>query len=323
MLMYQGVNITSDISGMVLDITYTDRLGDAAGELELKLEDHEKRWQGPWYPRQGDVVNLMVGYEGESLLPCGDFQVDELELSGPPDVFYLRCLAAYITPAMRTVKSASYENQTFRQIAATIASKHSLTVIGAAATRNLSYSRVTQKQETDVQFLKRLARRQNHDFTIRGKQLVFYSRAALEILPPVFSITRSNVLTFDFKNATHRIYKSAEVSYQDAFRKCLVTEVVTASPVPPAGDTLKLVARCENGMQARIVAESALHRANRHGRLARMELPGAAVLSSGNRVTVEGFGVYAGTYLIEVARHRLSRTSGYTTEIEAQYVSQG
>src|ERR1700685_1827279 len=122
-LTYLGVNITGDISSMVLSIVYTDALQGESGSLEVEIEDHDKRWQGPWYPTEGDAVNLLIGYAGEALLPCGDFQVDELGVgwisSGPPDVFHLRCLAAYITPAMRTPNSAGYENQTLLQIAGT------------------------------------------------------------------------------------------------------------------------------------------------------------------------------------------------------------
>jgi len=178
-LTYQGTNITADISSMVLGITYTDRLADAAGEVEVGLEDRDERWQGPWYPQQGDLLSLMIGYQNETMLPCGDFQVDDLELSGPPDVFRLRGLAAYITPAMRTPNSIAYEDQTLMQIAEAIASKYGLEVISVANRINVSFARVTQKQESDLQFLRRLARGHDYDFTIRGNQLVFYARPAL------------------------------------------------------------------------------------------------------------------------------------------------
>jgi phage protein D len=79
-LTYRGVNITNDISQMVTSITYLDRLDGASGVLEVTLEDHEKRWQGPWQPVEGDQVNLMIGYSDGPLLPCGDFQIDDLSL---------------------------------------------------------------------------------------------------------------------------------------------------------------------------------------------------------------------------------------------------
>lgn len=314
-LTYQGVNITANISQMVTSITYLDRLDGASGALEVELEDHEKRWQGPWQPTEGDQVNLMIGYSGNSLLPCGDFQVDELSLSGPPDLFHMRCLAAYITPAMRTPNSAGYENQTLTQIAATIASKHGLTVIGARGSVNVTFARITQRQETDLAFLRRLARAHNYEFTIRGKQLVFYSRASLEESAPTATILRGDLLHFDFRLKTHRIYKAAEVSYQFPETKQLLTQKVAATLDTPSGDTLKLAIRCENGQQATLKAMSALHAVNMVRASATFTAVGATAYAAGNNVTITGFGFNDGKYLIESARHRLERATGYTTEL--------
>jgi len=306
---------------MVTGITYTDRLADAAGEAEIELEDRDGRWQGPWYPQQGDRLNLMIGYQGEPLLPCGDFQVDDLELTGPPDVFRLRCLAAYITPAMRTPNSIAYENQTLMQIAEAIAGKYGLAAVSTANPINVSFARVTQNQESDLQFLERLARCHNYEFTIRGQQLIFYARAALEARAPVFTVTRSGVLGFRFRSRTHRIYRSAQASYQQPADKRLVTRTVIAEPSPPTGDMIKLAVRCENGQQALLKAQSALHGANMVQATAWLQTPGSAIFSAGNNVAVNGFGKHDGIYLIQTARHQLTRACGYTSEIDARRVN--
>ena len=319
-LTYQGVNITADISRMVLAITYSDRLDGSSGELEIELEDHDKRWQGPWAPTEGDQVNLMIGYAGEPLLPCGDFQVDDLSLSGPPDILQMRCLSTYITPAMRTPNSAGYESQTLGQIASTIASKYDLTVVGAGDPANLTFARITQRQETDLAFLRRLACAHNYDFTIRGKQLVFYSRASLEQTAPVATILRGDLLRFDFRLKTHKTYKAAEVSYQFPETKQLLTQTINAPADTPTGDTLKLVVRCENGQQANLKAMSALHSRNMVRATATLTAVGATVYAAGNNVTISGFGSNDGTYLIQHARHHLERTTGYTTDLDVRRI---
>lgn len=199
-LTYEGVNITADISHMVLSISYVDELGGRSGELEIELEDRERRWQGPWFPQQGDIVTLLIGYSGELLLPCGDFQVDDLELEGPPDVFHLRCLPAWITPALRTRNSFGYENVTLLQIATTVAARHGMSVVGAPSELDVSYLRITQKQETDVEFLRRVAAEHNYDFTVRGAQMVFYARADLEAQPAVLTLSRHDVERFGFRS---------------------------------------------------------------------------------------------------------------------------
>ena len=319
-LTYQGVDITTNIARMVTAITYQDCLDGASGALEVELEDHDKRWQGDWQPAEGDLINLMIGYAGESLLPCGDFQVDELSLSGPPDVLHLRCLAAYITPAMRTHNSVGYENQTLTQLAETIAAKYGLTMVAASGISNMTFARVTQRHETDLAFLRRLAHAHNYEFTVRGKQMVFYSRTSLEAAAPVATIGRSDLLHFAFRLKTHRVYRAAQVSYQLRERKQLVTQSIAAAPTIPTSDTLKLTVRCENGQQATLKATSALHEANMVRTSASFRASGAIAFTAGNTFMITGFGFNDGKYLIESARHRLERASGYTTDFEARRV---
>ena len=155
----------------------------------MDLEDSEKLWQGPWYPALGDVVSLQIGYSGEALLDCGEFQIDELELDGPPDVMRIRCLAAYITPAMRTANTVAYEDMGVMEIAAQIAAKYGLALVAATSesSSDVVFERVTQRRQTDFEFLKRLAREHNFDFTVRAGQLIFYDRPALEAVPAVLT----------------------------------------------------------------------------------------------------------------------------------------
>jgi uncharacterized protein len=319
-LTYQGVNITANISWMVTKLVYHDRSGGASGTLEVEIEDHNKLWQGSWNPSEGDLVTLLIGYAGESLLPCGDFQVDELSLSGPPDVVSLRCLTAYITPSMRTLNSTGFENQTLLQIASAIAAKYGLGVIAAEDASELRFSRITQRQETDLGFLQRLAQEHSYEFTVRGKQLVFYLRSTLEQTPSVMVLGRNQILRFDFRRTTHLVYKASQVSYQSPERKELLIQRTAAPSEVPTGDTLKRIARCDNGQQALLKATSALAEANMVRSVASIMAIGATELTAGSNVTIYGFGVNDGKYLIDNARHRIDRGTGYTTDLEAYRV---
>lgn len=319
-LNYSGADLTADISQMVVAVTYGDYLSGLASEAEIEVEDRDRRWQGSWYPELGDQLSLAIGYAGEKLMPCGDFEVDEIELSGPPDALRLRCLSAYITPALRTRNSLGYENQSLMQIAATTAGKYGLTVVKAPSNSDLTFERVTQNQESDLGFLKRIADENGYDFTVRGSQLVFYARSALEAAVPVYTIDRSQTTEFSFINRTRSIYKGAEVSYLNPHLKKLVSQSASAASLP-IGDRLKLVARCENGQQAALKASAALQLHNMFYLSATATMPGTTVLVAGNVVSLTGFGAMDGAYLIEAARHRLERRSGYQTTIEARRVS--
>jgi hypothetical protein len=315
---YRGVAISSRIETMVLSIIYTSHVGGAAPELEIELEDRDKRWQGPWFPQRGDLVDVSIGYANAPLAPCPSFQVDEVELRGAPDVVHLRGLAAYITDPMRTPKSASHDGQTLLQTARNIASSYGFSLDGAAVNPDPAFAALKQNQESDLEFLHRIARENNYEFTMRGKRMVFYSRPALEHRPAVGILHRADVLSFEFKAKTHQLYKAAQINYFDPATKSLISHTAEASPAVPTGDTIKLIRRCENGRQAKLKAEAELHRRNMLEATTRLEIPGNVVLTGGAIVTLDGWGTYDGNYFIMTARHKLSRSAGFTTEIEAR-----
>lgn len=318
---YRGVAITSRIETMVLSIIYTAPAGGAAPDLEIELEDRDKRWQGPWFPQRGDLVDVSIGYKNEALAPCPSFQVDEVELKGAPDVVHLRCLAAYITDAMRTPNSVSYDGQTLLQAAKTIATKYGFSLNGAAVNPDVSFACLRQNQESDLEFLQRIAGEHNYEFTVRGTRMVFYSRPALEQRPAAGILHRGDVLSFNFKAKTHRIYKAAQINYFDPVTKLLITHTAEASPPVPTGDTIKLIRRCENGQQAALKAQAELHRRNMLQATSTLEIPGNVAMTGGVIVTLDGWGTYDGNYFISTARHKLSRSAGFTTELEARSLS--
>jgi phage protein D len=215
--------------------------------------------------------------------------------------------------------SAGFENQTVMQIAATVADRHGLSVVGQPGAANPIYARMTQRQESDLAFLQRIAAAHGYEFTVRGSQLIFYSRASLEAQPPVMTLGRTDVERFCLSNPTRNIFRAAQVTYQNPTTRELIFQS-TADPAIPTGDTLRLTQRCENGQQAALRAQAELAAANRRFFNIRLSTPGATALSAGNTIELTGFGQFDTTYLIETARHRLNCAGGYTTEIEACHV---
>ena len=319
-LIYNGIDISAATSARIVSLSYTDYLSQLSGDLQIVVEDHDRIWQSTWYPAFGDVVNLAIGYRNETLLPCGVFQVDQLELTGPPDTFSIRCLAAYITPAMRTRNTVGYEGQTLLGIAQTIAGKYGLSLASVPDLDDIAFARVTQKYETDLAFLKRLAVEHGYDFTIRGAAMVFYSQAALEAVLPIQTLTRSDLERFHFRNRTHGIYLSSTVSYQDPLAKALIVQSAPTTMPVANSDTLKIVTRVENGQQALLKAQAALNLHDMFFMDATLSMPGSVAMAAGTTIGLAGFGQFDGTYLIVVAHHRIDRSRGYTTQVEVSRV---
>jgi uncharacterized protein len=274
-LEYGGKNVTGAISGMVIEVVYNDVVTAKSGNIELKIADPNKKWQGPWYPVWGDLISLSIGYStAGGMLACGIFQVDEVELNGPPDVVTVKGIAAWITPDLRTPNTLGWENQTILQIATAIAAKHGFKVVGAPGAISSQYKRITQNHETDLAFLKRIAAENNYDCTLQGKTLMFFLRPQLELQASKLTIHRTQTEKFEFKAKALVIPKAAQVTYQDPATKSLISGTAVSREPTKSGDTLKEIMRVENNAQAKAKAEALLHANNMFFATGNITVPG-------------------------------------------------
>lgn len=321
---YAGINITKDISEALLSVIYTDSIEGESDTIELVLEDVQGRWQGAWYPDHGDQLNVRLGYVDEALLGCGDFDVDEVQLSGPPDEVHMKGLAAGVQRSLRTRQGRAYEQTTLVDVAATIARRNKLKLVGNIEAVKLD--RVNQIYETDLVFLSRLAQEYGYTFSVRGNQLVFMKRAQLKAAEPVVTLRREDVSRFNFRDKILEIAPSATVVYHDARVKRLnksTVKDVSDNKNRQGTDELKLNIRAENDQQARVKAQAALEGANDDQTGASLTVFGNVRLVAGVNITLTDFGHMNGKYTITQARHSVSRAQGYTTEIECKRVRKG
>ncbi|NTU68922.1 MAG: Cro/Cl family transcriptional regulator [Chlorobiaceae bacterium] len=316
-LEYSGKDISANIAPYILDITYNDVLQGESDDVEINLTDADHRWKNGWFPQKGDEIVLSIGYEGAALVKCGTYQVDEVEINGPPDTVSLRALSAGVTESLRTKNTVAYENKTLGEIASGIAKKHGLTLIGiiSEAKRLRRPRRITQRTETDLEFLKRLGEIEGVIFTIKDKQLVWHDQDELDAANAITVINRTDMIRYTFRAKTDEVYKACQVSYHDPKTKKLVTHTEKATGVT-TGDTLKLTERCEGKTDAILKAKAALR--DRNGRQVEgaVTVSGAPRLAAGGNVDIKGIGVLDGSYQIQKARHMMTRSGGYTTEVE-------
>ncbi|MDK9603498.1 phage late control D family protein [Lelliottia wanjuensis] len=319
-LFYGQKDITHDIAPYVLSVTYTDSLKSESDEIDVQVEDTAALWREAWYPGKGDMLMLKLGYQGETLLDCGAFSIDEIELSAPPDTVSIRGVATSVNSALRTASSEGYEETTLDAIASRIAQKHGLKLVGQI--KPITIDRVTQYAETDVGFLKRLASEYGYALKVTTTNLVFSHLPTLRSNAPVKRLTPQDVAHWSLRDTINRIYKDASVSHQKSQDKALITANVAGNDsAAPRGkstsaDTLKVNARAADEGNAQVKAEAALDDHNEYQQTGSLSLMGNPQLIAGNKITLDGFGVLSGEWLITRARHTFDRASGYSTEIE-------
>lgn len=316
---YEQRDITTYITPFVLSVTYTDYAHGKSDEIEIQLEDRAHLWKSSWYPKKGDLLTLKIGYEGEPLLPCGAFEIDEIELSAPPDVVNIKGLATNIKKALRQDNTKAYEEKTLKELAEEIAKKHGFELVGEI--KPIKFKRITQKQETDLEFLKRVAESYGYVFKVTNcGKLVFYEVEKLEKADKVYVLKRTDMLSYSFRDKTQEIYQACEIQYHDPKTKTLITHREVAEGVPK-GDILKINERVENKEQAIEKARSVLKQKNKFQTEGVITVIGTPKLLAGLNIEIEGLYVLDGKYHIETARHSISKTEGYKTELEVRRVA--
>jgi phage protein D len=320
-VVYQGKDITTAISPMLTEFEYVDNLEGESDSLTLVVEDTKRRWQNAWYPQFGDMITVQLGYADAPLLPCGDFEVDEVEFEGPPDTVRIKALSTGVKRSVRTHNGRAYENTTLADIATTVAQRNKLTLAGTIG--GVKITRVTQVYETDLTFLKRVAESYGYSFSIRGAKLCFFKRADLKAATPTLTITRQQVTSFRFHDKVRGVVKAVTVSYHNPKKKTThrhTSNDPNAKSNAHSADELKLNVRVEDDHQAELKADAALDKNNEDQTGGMLTLPGQIKLMSGVNINLSGFGVMDGKYTVTQARHRVSRSSGYTSEVDLKRV---
>lgn len=313
-VLYDGKNITEDISKHLLSLSYTDKTEGESDELEIQLEDVDRLWQNEWYPQKGSTLKAEIGTAGGAVLSCGSFMIDEIEFTAPPDIVCIKALAAGIHSGVRTKKSYAHENKTLSEVIRTVAANSGFQVSGQIA--NIRIGRIMQHRETSLAFLKRLSLDYGYVFSVRDKTLVFTSVYDLEARGRVLTLDRADLTGFSFRDKTTETYKGAKAQYHNA----MTNELVSHSEAGSDGEQLEIRSKAENKQQAEAKAKAALHRANTQEKTGSITAPGNVLLVAGQNIELSGLGVLSGIYHITASRHTLDKSMAYGTEAELKRV---
>lgn len=326
-LFYEKTDITASLKDNLIELSFIDYMEGESDELSVTFFDEEGKWIKDWFPTQGDKLHLQLGYEGR-LVSVGSFEIAEIDYAHDQggSVVSLKALATGLKKSNRTLKPRAFENTTLANIVGEVAKKQGLKLVGNIDP--LPVQRITQYQETDLQFLTRLAKLYGYYFKIQGQSLVFYKRTDLETGNVVRTIDFSEVLNLSLKDRITRAYQYVTVQGFDANTKKTFTAKIKAKPAradfkqakDENGDTLSLSVRAESQAQVDAIANANLAQNRETNQAGNLKLVGDPCLVAGQIITLSGVGVFNGKHLVTKAIHSLSRTEGYTTELDFRLV---
>ena len=277
-----------------------------------------------------DAVILRENWAGDgkdSLLPCGEFELDSVTASGPPAVIALKGTSLPFTAQVRqTKKSKAWENYTLSGIANEIAGANGMVCMYESAADPF-YTRVEQIKTSDIQFLETLCHNAGISLKATNRILVLFDQAAYESKAAVFTIKRGSGVYTKYKlnvGTADTQYSSCRVSYVDPAGKCIegVAKVEDYKADAKNNQQLEITAKVASKDEAKALAEKMLRKHNRYAKTASFTLPGNPDLVAGVTVMLEKWGGWDGKYIVTQAKHTVGG-SGYTVQVRLRRVLEG
>ena len=321
-MLWNGKNVTDYLTPYVLSVTYEDVYHGESDTIEITIENRDGRWLQSWYPEKGDVVALNIGYKDEPHLPCGTFEIDEVEFNGSRtggDTVHLRGIATPFKKSIRELRTISYENATLSKIVKLIAQRNGMNAV-VELDSDPSFRRLDQKQKADLTFLRELTEKYNASVKVQGNTVYFISNDKLKERKASLTIERKGIISYSLRDKTHSVYKGVIITYHDPKTKKLLKYKEDWTGYKAGADYLKVNERVESLEEAKLRAKALRHRYDSKEKTGRITMPGSSQVMAGLVVALKGFGLMDGSWLIERTRHTISRTGGWVTELEVRRI---
>lgn len=308
-----SADVTARLRDRMMTLVVVDNPGGESDTLEIQLDDRDNVVESP---RRGAVLTVALGYEGEALYPIGQFTVDEVEPSGPPDILTIRAKAADMREGLKAQRSRVFRDTTVGAIVAEIAAEHGLKPAVAEALASIAVPHRDQTNESDMHFLTRLGRDFNAVAAPKGGFLIFAPpssglNAAGQALDKV-RLTRSDLTSWRVTTADREEHGSVRARYRDM--TAAQTRFATAGSGAPV-KTLRPMHRDQATAQA--AAEAALAKAKRATNGVELVLPGRPAVLSQTPIQLAGLRAeFLGDWVAGRVEHRMDFTgAGFVTTI--------
>lgn len=170
-----GVAVTGGFFERLVSFTITDREGVRADSLQMVFEDAPPHIDAP---RRGGVLSLRIAGQGGGFI--GAYVIDQVSYSCLPYTITVKGHSADLRAGMKASRTLNWEDISVHDLVAQKARDHGVVARIAPAVSDHVYPWIAQQDESDLQFLERLARRHGAFFTIKNGHLLWLRRGSGE-----------------------------------------------------------------------------------------------------------------------------------------------
>ena len=159
-ILYENKDISKDLAQYLKSFSYNDAISGQADDLSITLEDRAGLWKNDWLPEKGATLIVSIITKAwwkdtfsEEELPLGIFEIDEIEVGGPPEEVKIKAVSVPNNTSLRGVdRTRAWEKTKLSVIANDIAKEAGLSLFYDTYTDPL-LDRSEQTEQSDLSFL--------------------------------------------------------------------------------------------------------------------------------------------------------------------------
>ena len=328
-----------------MNTTYLKAGGDAASsssgadgeksKAEELAEERRKAAANTDLKIQAVIVRQNWREDGkDEFLDCGAFELDDLDVSGPPATVTIKGTSLpYRAKIRQTLNSQAWESYSLSGIVREMAERNGLSCLYLSGF-DPYYERVEQYRQSDIRFLQKLCHDAGISLKVTNDMLVLFDQAEYEEKEPVLTIRRATELKpgepkylkykFSVETADTQ-YQSCRVSYTDPETGQSIEGLAYVDDYKEDdkdNQQLEVTAKVSSQGEAETLAKKRLRLHNKYAKTCSFTLPFDPALAAGLTFQVEGWGAWDTKYIISEAKHSVG-ASGSTTQIDGRAVLEG
>ncbi|WP_433691051.1 phage late control D family protein [Kosakonia cowanii] len=208
-------DITGNIQSRLIALTVTDNRGFEADTLTLTLDDADGQIE---MPERSNVITLAIGWQGAALTEMGTFIVDQVSHKGTPDQVSVTAKSADFRGSLNSPQDSSWHDTTLGAIVEEIAKRNKLDTSLPPSLAQIKIAHIDQSNESDANFLTRLARRNGAEIAVKSGKLFFIVPGMCVVggeTMPSATIARGDGDSHDFSVADRINYSGVTAHWQD------------------------------------------------------------------------------------------------------------
>lgn len=297
------------------------------GKVTTTVTETEETTTKAAQPRMVQVKLIQHNWQDtgkKAVLDCGTFELDSVQVSGPPLKGTVKGTSIPYTSTLRMQKkSRNWEKITLKAIAQQIANEAGLKLLYDSPD-NPEYDKKEQVQQSDIRFLQDLCHAEGKALKVTKLSVVIFDKEDYDKKPVVKTIKygSSDIISFRLSTKlTDAAYTSCHVSYTNTEKKQTIEYTYTPDSSVGTGQVLEINERVANTEEARRLAMKRLREKNAQEFTGSFTMVGDVQLVAGIVVKLKGFQDFDKKYRVKSAKHNL--TGGYTTDIELVQILEG